>query len=150
MNDYDDDHQPNVIDEQHRVLLDFMTNNDDMKKAAKSSLKQGMYAGGGAVAGGLLIGPVGGVIGGITGSIIGFMQSDNYSGMLQQMMILDATRKSHLIDAVKATLINAGASSTDRSIFTSPDAFRATLAQFAAQRTVRDQIWKACIDAINE
>lgn len=141
---------PNAVNEQHRVLMDFLSNNDEMKKATKQSLKHGLLAGGGAVAGGMLLGPVGGLIGGVTGSLIGFMQSDPYDGIVQQLVFLETTRKAELIDAVKATLVDAGAlrNSNTLNAFSSTEAFRETLSFYASQRTVRDQIWKACMEAV--
>ena len=144
----DNNQQQNVIDEQHRVLIEFLTNNDEMKKAAKNSLKQGLLAGGGAMVGGLLLGPIGGLIGGVTGSIIGFMRTENYEGAVQQILVLETTRKNHLIDAVKASLLDAGASGP--RAFTSAENFRTTLNEYANNRAVRDQIWKACMEAIHE
>jgi hypothetical protein len=140
-------HDDNNVNEQHRVLIDFLMNNNEMKKAAKSSLKQGLLAGSGAVAGGLLFGPIGGLVGGVTGSLIGYMNVDNYEGAVQQIIILESTRKQHLIDAVKTALLDAGASANP-SAFASTDAFRSTLQEFASQKYVRDQIWKACVDSI--
>lgn len=138
------------INEKHRVLMDFLSNNDEMKKATKNSLRQGLLAGGGAVAGGMLLGPLGGLVGGITGSLIGFMQSDPYDGMVQQLVVLEMNRKAQLIDAVKATLVDAGALRNTNSLdaFSSAEVFRDTLSYYASQRTVRDQIWKACLDAL--
>jgi hypothetical protein len=44
---------------QHDELIDYLTNSRDMRKTAKSSMKQAMYAGGAALAGGFLLGPIG-------------------------------------------------------------------------------------------
>jgi hypothetical protein len=149
-----DNFEPNrddAVNEQHRVLMEFLSNNDEMKKATKNSLKFGLLAGGGAVAGGMLLGPVGGLIGGVTGSMIGFMQSDPYNGIVQQLVALEMSRKAQLMDAVKATLVDAGAlrDSNTLNAFSSAEAFRETLSYYASQRTVRDQIWKLCMDAIH-
>ena len=69
-------------DARHSVLMEFLTDNTDMKKAAQSGLKQGLVAGGVAFAGSVLLGPVGGLIGGVAGSVAGFLTSDQYDGVV--------------------------------------------------------------------
>ena len=64
----------------HTELTAFLTNNDSMREAAKSSFQQGLWAGGGALTLGLVFGPVGGLVGGIAGSIIGYFKSNPYDG----------------------------------------------------------------------
>jgi hypothetical protein len=72
MDDYPaGDDIPDPIDYQHDELMGFLADNHDMRETARNSLKQGVWAGGGAVSGGLLLGPVGGLVGGILGSIVG-------------------------------------------------------------------------------
>ena len=67
-------------------LWEFLQESRDMRLAAKNSVRQGLYAGDGAVAGGLLLGPVGGLVGGVTGSLVGFFQTPDYDGAVQQLM----------------------------------------------------------------
>jgi hypothetical protein len=132
---------PARVDFQHHELIEFLMDNTEMRKAAKHSLKQGLFAGGGAVAGGMLLGPVGGLIGGVAGSLVGFFQSDNYDGAVQQIIQLEGTRKDRIVQEVGKVLMTAGATAKQ---FETPDAFRAALVQFASQRNVRDQVWRAC------
>ena len=111
------------------------------------SERQGLLAGSGAVAGGLLLGPVGGLVGGIAGSVVGYFNAPNYNGAIQQIMVLEGHRRDALVRAVRLSLLHAGANARS---FDSPQQFKETLLQFAAQRQVRDQIWKACVDALEE
>ena len=83
--------------EMHASLMEFLTESESMRKTAKSSLKQSMYAGGGAFAGSFIGGPVGGLIGGIAGSLVGFFQSDNYDGLLLAVSKIDDTHRTHLL-----------------------------------------------------
>jgi len=148
MDDYpaaEDIPNPLSVETQHHELLEFLVDNDQMKDTAKHSLKQGLWAGGGAVAGGMLFGPAGGLVGGIVGSVVGFFQSDDYEGAVQQILVLEDTHKERLVQAVQKVLITAGATARN---FESADAFRGALVQFAAQRPVREQVWKACLEAI--
>ena len=142
----DDDPIPNM-DENYETLVEFLTDNPEMKKAAVHSIRQGLMAGGGAVAGGLLMGPVGGLVGGIVGSLVGFFQAPNYEGMVQQIQQLERHRQEHLLRQVRTALITAGA--TARTMETTAD-FRDALVQFAGQAPVRDQIWRACVEALEE
>lgn len=132
---------PARVDFQHHELIEFLMDNTEMKKAAKHSLKQGLFAGGGAVAGGMLLGPLGGLIGGVAGSLVGFFQSDNYDGAVQQIIQLEGTRKDRIVQEVGKVLMTAGATAKH---FETADAFRAALVQFASQRNVRDRVWQVC------
>lgn len=69
--------------QQHRELMEFLTDNAQMRETARNALKQGLWAGSGAIAGGLLLGPIGGLVGGIGGSVIGFLRADEYNGVVQ-------------------------------------------------------------------
>ena len=129
---------------QYRELMQFLTESGDMRKAAQGSVKQGLCAAGGAIAGGFVLGPLGGLVGGIGGSIYGFLTACDYDGALVQIMKLEAEQQKRLMSDVGGVLRAAGASAQQ---FESPEAFRSTLAEFAAQSSVRDQIWKACIEA---
>jgi len=146
MDDYaDDDPMPNM-EENYGTLLEFLTDNPEMKKAAVHSLRQGLMAGGGAVAGGLLLGPVGGLVGGVVGSLVGFAQAPNYEGMVQNIRHLERGRQEHLMSQVKVALLAAGATAKSME---STDQFKQVLVQYAAQAPVRDQIWKACVEALD-
>lgn len=127
-------------------LMEFLQNNNDMRKTGKQSLKQGLMAGGGAVAGGVLFGPVGGLLGGIVGSLAGFLSADDYDGAVQQIMHVNGDSKRKLVEHVYSILKQAGASSSN---FDSPEAFRATLVDLAGQQSVRDQVWTACLSSID-
>ena len=135
---------PDVVDSQHRELMDFLTNNPEMRKAAKKSLQQGLFAGGGAVAGGLLLGPIGGLVGGIAGSLVGFLRSTDYDGLLQQIGKVEDSRKAVLVQQVRQVLLDAGATGP----LSSADEFRGALLNLASHGAVRDQVWRACLDSI--
>lgn len=151
MSSYNDDDYPAAdpipgpIDSYHTELMEFLVDNQDMRKAAQHSLRQGLFAGGGAIAGGLLLGPVGGLVGGIAGSVLGFLQADDYDGAVQQLLKLDQAHQERLLLGVRTALIAAGASAQQ---FNSPQAFRSTLIELASTRSVREQVWKACLDCI--
>ena len=83
--------------EMHASLMQWLTESDDMRKTAKSSLKQSIYAGGGAFAGSFIGGPVGGLIGGIAGSVVGFFQSDDYDGLLLAVSKIDDEHRTKLL-----------------------------------------------------
>jgi hypothetical protein len=147
MDDYPaGDDIPDPIDYQHDELMGFLADNHDMRETARNSLKQGVWAGGGAVSGGLLLGPVGGLVGGILGSIVGFLRADEYDGAVQQLLQLSPHRKTLLVRSVQTVLTSAGATVSQ---FQSPTLFRAALLQFVSQQQVRDQIWRACVDAMH-
>ncbi|CAB9518847.1 expressed unknown protein [Seminavis robusta] len=135
---------PAATEFQYRELMQFLTDSRDMRKAATGSVKQGLCAAGGAIAGGFVLGPAGGLVGGIGGSIYGFLTADNYDGALQQIMALEQEQQAKLMTDVGGVLRAAGATAQQ---FDSPEAFRATLMEFAAQPAVRDQIWRSCIEA---
>ena len=145
MDDYPTDNDE-VLNGQHRVVIDFLTNSQEMRQTAKSSLKQSMYAGGGALAGGFILGPVGGLVGGIAGSVAGFLHADDYDGAVLAMSKLEGARKDALLKGVGAVLMAAGATARQ---FESAEAFQSALKEFAAQPAVRQQIWNACRNAVN-
>ena len=89
----------------------------------------------------------GGLVGGITGSIIGFMQADQYDGAVQQLLQLEGARREQLMQAVGGVLKAAGASAIQ---FESPEAFRGALVELATRRQVRDQLWQACLRAMED
>ena len=133
------------LDTQHHELIEFLTNNHEMRKAAKHSLQQGLFAGAGAVAGGFLLGPIGGLVEGIAGSIVGFSRAEDYDGAIHQILKLETSRKSQLVSEVHQVLRTAGAQQLN-----SAEAFKEALVQFASQRAVRDQVWRACLDSIRD
>ena len=138
---------PAATEFQYRELMQFLTESREMRQAAKGSLKQGLCAAGGAIAGGFVLGPVGGLVGGIGGSIYGFLTAGDYDGALVQILALENEQQERLMSDVGGVLRAAGAGAQQ---FESPEAFRATLMEFASQGAVRDQIWRACIQAANE
>jgi hypothetical protein len=91
------------------------------------------------------LGPVGGLVGGIAGSLMGYLQSPNYEGMVQNIRHLEQSRQEHLLSQVKVVLMTAGATATSLQ---STDQFKQVLVQYATQAPVRDQIWKACVQAL--
>lgn len=148
-NDNDDNNPvPNMDDEQnYGTLVEFLTDNPEMKRAAAHSLRQGLCAGGGAVVGGLLLGPLGGLAGGVAGSLVGYYRSPQYEGVVQNLRHLERTRQEILLQQVRAALLAAGATARNLE---SADQFKTVLVQYAAQPPVRDQIWKACVEALEE
>ena len=130
---------------QHGELIYFLTQSHEMRKTAKSALKQGLYAGGGAFAGAFLGGPVGGLIGGIAGSLVGFFKSDDYDGAVLAITKIEGSRRQALLQEVGKVLLTAGATSQE---IQSTDAFRRTLLHYAENSNVRDGIWQACLHSI--
>jgi len=133
------------IQDYHHELTEFLLDNREMHKAARHGLAQGLWAGGGAVAGGLLLGPVGGLIGGVAGSVVGFFRSENYNGVVQQVLELDEDRQRRLVRGVQQVLATAGAAN-----LATPSGFRAGLVEFASRAAVRDKVWHAIEDAIRQ
>lgn len=135
---------PSVISFQHQELIDFLTNSRDMRETAKSSFKQAAYAGGAALAGGMLLGPVGGMIGGIAGSIIGFLKADDYDGALLAICKLDNVQKQIMLQRVGQVLMASGATLQQLEAAS----FRDTLVHLASRRSVRDDLWNACVQSL--
>jgi hypothetical protein len=81
-------------------------------------------------------------------AIVGFLQAPDYSRAVSHIADLPAAeRRQQLLQAVRLSLLHAGATNTNK--FASPQQFKKTLLQFAAQRQVRDQIRKGlrgCLD----
>jgi hypothetical protein len=132
---------------QHDELIDYLTNSRDMRKTAKSSMKQAMYAGGAALAGGFLLGPIGGMVGGIVGSVFGFFKSDDYDGAVLCVSKLDSDHQRLLMQRVGQVLIAAGASSQQLG---SQSAFRDTLVHLCSRPQVREDVWNTCIQSLQE
>jgi len=126
--------------------MDFLSNNEDMRVAAKSSIKQGLWAGSGAVAGGAVLGPVGGMIGGIVGSIVGYYKSDPYDGAMKAIYALEGDKQAKLVQEISGILIVAGAALESLETV---GGFTSALQQFASQDAVRDNVWRACETALN-
>jgi hypothetical protein len=145
MNDDDIPEVPDADTFQHGELIYFLTQSHEMRKTAKSALKQGLYAGGGAIAGSFLLGPVGGLVGGIAGSVIGFFNSDNYDGAVLALTKIEGSRRNVLMQEVGKVLMVAGATTQQ---IASSEAFRSTLLHYAQDNTVRDGIWRACLHSI--
>lgn len=148
MDNYNEDPIPNLDDPEYfDTLTDFLKDNEDMKKTAANSFKQALYAGGGTLIGSLLLGPMGGLVGAVAGGVVGFAKAPNYNGVVQHVFALpDGERKQALLKEVATTLVSAGAKANIRSA----EDFQRTLIQFATQGQVRDQIWKACVHALEE
>lgn len=134
-------------EQQHRELMDFLTNNSQMRETARNALKQALWSGGAAVAGGMLLGPIGGLVGGIAGSVVGFMQSNPYDGIVQHLGQLPVEHRGKLVQSVGKVLVDAGASPAELS---APGAFQAKLRDLASRGPVREHIWRACMDVMNE
>jgi hypothetical protein len=150
----DTDSIPNMDDEEYyshrnehyQTVMNFLQSNDRMKQTAIKSLRQGLICGGSAVVGGLMLGPVGGLVGGVLGSIYSYTTTPQYDGIVQQMIHMeDTTKRDELLRSVRLCLLHAGANTNN---FKSPRDFQKTLLEFAEQREVRDQIWKACMATI--
>ena len=150
----------------HAELLAFLRESNDMRTAAKHSVKQGLWAGGGAVAGGLVAGPVGGLVGGVAGSVMGFFQSEDYDGAIQQLMQLPEAQQSRFVQAVTKLLAQYHLTSSNQRRSTgdglddddddmngffvnTPQAFRNTLSELAKRRDVRQELWRLCKQALD-
>lgn len=135
--------------QQHHVeLMNFLRNNSSMRNTARSALKQAAWAGGATVVGGLLLGPVGGLMGGIAGSVVGFVKSNDYDGVVQQLGVLPDEQRGLLVKTVGQVLVDAGVSPSE--LFNDAGAFQERLVEYASRGRVREQIWKACLDVMNE
>jgi hypothetical protein len=148
MDSYDDYPAADPIPEpaaMHSELIRFLTGNRDMRKTARSALKQSMWAGGGALTGGLMMGPVGGLVGGIAGSLIGFFKADDYDGVVLQLSKLSQQQRQFLMAEVGQVLVAAGATTSQLA---SAESFRTALYTYAQQDSVRDEMWRACVSAI--
>ena len=77
----------------HGELVRFLTESEEMRTAAKSSVKQSLWAGAGAFTGSILLGPVGGLVGGVAGSVAGFLQSDPYDGAVLAILKLHGEQR---------------------------------------------------------
>lgn len=138
---------PGIDDARYNTLMDYLSNSNEMRATAKSSFKQALWAGSGAMFGGLLMGPVGGLVGGVAGSLVGFVRSPNYDGMVVQLCRLDDDQKKALLVRVGEVLITAGATMQGMN---SANAFQDALITYATQRSVREGVWNACIESIKQ
>jgi hypothetical protein len=155
-----------ALDEQHRVLVEFLRNNDEIKKVAKNSLQLDSIVGRRVMQCGAFVCAVGSVVrfvlGGLASgilaliggfmSLIGFIISCRrrklYDDIVQQIEVLETEAlKSRLLDTVRDSLIDTGA--TLPISFASATTFRFTLNKLISHRTARDKIWKACMDVIS-
>eukprot|EP00559_Dactyliosolen_fragilissimus_P006578 CAMPEP_0184863018 /NCGR_PEP_ID=MMETSP0580-20130426/8327_1 /TAXON_ID=1118495 /ORGANISM="Dactyliosolen fragilissimus" /LENGTH=150 /DNA_ID=CAMNT_0027361061 /DNA_START=122 /DNA_END=574 /DNA_ORIENTATION=- len=130
--------------EAHSEIVRFLTQSDEMRSTARNALKQSLWSGGAAFAGSIVAGPVGGLVGGVAGSIVGFFQSDEYDGVLSAIVKLEATRRKKLVSEVGQILVVAGASQQ----LLNAAAFRDHLHRYADQEQVRNNVWKACLEAV--
>lgn len=129
----------------YSTLLQFLSQSSEMRQTAKSSLQQSLYAGTGAFVGSFLGGPVGGLIGGIGGSVLGFVKGDDYDGAIVAIYKLDNERRQRLMAEVISILQTAG--TVTQSIGTA-EAFREALHHYGSNDSVRNGVWKACLDAV--
>jgi hypothetical protein len=128
-------------------LLLFLRSSPDVRAASASSVKQGLYAGSGAVAGGLLLGPVGGMVGGIAGSVYGWWRSPSYDGCVKIISTLPPAQQEALLREVSAVLVSAGAAAGSLE---GTGGMAAALAGYASRPEVRDQIWGAVLASASE
>lgn len=135
------------IDTRYSTLMEFLTESNDMRKVAKNSFKQALWSGAGAMSGGLVFGPIGGLVGGIAGSIIGFMKTPSYDGALIHLCGLPEEQKRALLQRVGQVLIAAGAAAQSMN---SEAALRDALLNYCAQRSVREGLWNACVQSLQE
>jgi hypothetical protein len=138
---------PDIADARYGTLMDYLSNSREMREVATSSLRQAMWAGSGALVGGFVLGSVGGLVGGIAGSLVGFARSPSYDGMLVQLCKLNVEQRNILLTRVGEILIAAGATAQGMD---STDAFRDALIAYASQRTVREGLWNACIESLQQ
>jgi hypothetical protein len=136
-----------ITQDQHRELVEFLTTNDHMREVARNALKQGLWAGGGAIVGGIFLGPLGGLAGGILGSVLGYKFTDEYDGMVQQLGDLSADHRGRLVEAVGKVLEEAGGVSTTILL---PGAFLKALQDTAGNSRLRNKIWAACVDIMKD
>mmetsp|Transcript_26993 Transcript_26993/g.74208 ORF Transcript_26993/g.74208 Transcript_26993/m.74208 type:complete len:151 (+) Transcript_26993:134-586(+) len=136
---------PDRFDSRYATLMEFLSSSTDMRKTATSSFKQSLWAGSGAMVGGMMFGPVGGLVGGITGSLVGFVRTSDYDGAVVHLCKLDQASKKELLTRVGQVLIAAGAATNGIQTNT---AFRDALFSYATNSGVRDQLWDACMNSL--
>lgn len=102
---------------------------------------------GAALAGGFMFGPTGGLVGGIVGSIVGFLKADDYDGAVQAITKLNEDQKKTLMKRIGQILVAAGATASQLN---SVEAFRDALLNFASQRSIREDLWNACLQSLQE
>ena len=134
-----------TFDARYITLMEFLSTSSEMRKTATSSFKQSLWAGSGAMAGGMILGPVGGLVGGIAGSLVGYVRSSDYDGAVVHLSKLDAVSKKELVTKVGHVLIAAGAATKGLSTET---VFRDALFSYASQSSVRDDLWNACLESL--
>jgi len=137
---------PGPSKENFSELLDFLTHSKEMRQTSRSSMKQAAWAGSGALLGGMLLGPPGGMVGGIVGSIVGYVQADPYDGALVALCQLEEDQRKELMKRVAQVLLAAGA--TTQQLTSSTSLFRETLSRMMEDRKVRDQVWNACVESL--
>jgi hypothetical protein len=135
------------IDARYSTLMEFLTESNEMRNVAKSSFKQALWSGAGAMSGGLLFGAVGGLIGGIAGSVVGFLKTPSYDGALVHLCGLPEEEKKALLTRVGQVLLAAGATAQSLN---SEAALRDALLNYCAQRSVREGLWSACLQSLQE
>mmetsp|Transcript_14150 Transcript_14150/g.17878 ORF Transcript_14150/g.17878 Transcript_14150/m.17878 type:complete len:147 (+) Transcript_14150:275-715(+) len=135
---------PTYDDEYQSELMNFLSQSSEMRNTAKGALKQSLFSAGGAFAGAFIAGPVGGLVGGVVGSVTGFMNSSDYDGAIVAITNLEPERRNRLVGEIFTVLKGAGA--TVQSLGTA-QAFGSALHHYAANESVRNGIWNACLHA---
>lgn len=135
---------PTDNDEYQSELMKFLSESSEMRNTARGALKQSLFSAGGAFAGAFIAGPIGGLVGGVVGSAAGFLNSDDYDGAIVAITNLETERRSRLMGEVFTVLKSAGA--TAQSLGTA-QAFGSALHRYAADESVRNGIWSACLHA---
>eukprot|EP00549_Striatella_unipunctata_P023903 CAMPEP_0118695234 /NCGR_PEP_ID=MMETSP0800-20121206/13058_1 /TAXON_ID=210618 ORGANISM="Striatella unipunctata, Strain CCMP2910" /NCGR_SAMPLE_ID=MMETSP0800 /ASSEMBLY_ACC=CAM_ASM_000638 /LENGTH=144 /DNA_ID=CAMNT_0006593973 /DNA_START=411 /DNA_END=845 /DNA_ORIENTATION=+ len=139
------DGQTHTDDSPFGELVRFLTQSREMRKIATHSFKQAAWSGGGALTGAIVMGPVGGLVGGLVGSVVGFLQAEDYDGAIQAILKLQDNRRQVLLSEVGAVLMKEGAF---MSQMVTAAGFRDALCNYAEKDSVRNEIWKACVDTL--
>ena len=86
-------------------------------------------------------------MGGIVGSVLGFLKADDYDGAVLAITKLDEPQKKILMKRVGQILVAAGATAQQLN---SSSAFRDALMSYASQKKVREDLWNACVQSLQE
>lgn len=113
-----------------------------MRSTASGSIKQGLYAGSGALTGGVLGGPLGAMVGGIVGSVVGYYRSEPYDGVVAAVADLPSSSQDAIVREVGEILVSAGAMA---SMLAEQGGMLTALEEFVKQPAVRDQVWSAVV-----
>jgi hypothetical protein len=75
------------------------------------------------------------------------MKSDPYDGAVKAIVDLEAEKQAILLEEVAKVLVASGAMYNNLLL---ADGLSNALLEFAAQEGVRDNVWKACTNALKE